>query len=256
MDYYTIAPINHLELVKDEPRHLVVASFLDNDKVYDFYQKQGIQKHKIILDNGSLEFNEPINRDTFLDYARELYVDAIVCPDYIRDAVRTMNETEVFFDSLSENELRKYHLIGVVHGRDLTEFITCYHKLLTICDIIAFTAKDEWTKGWRDHNGIVRSFLTYYLDNHLPGLAEIHLLGLNFVKELYYTNPKVRSIDTSMPFKLAAKNEALGLGSSHMGMFDFNVKLNKKQQQLGVQNIQFLKDLCDLKYQTNKFVKK
>lgn len=223
MDYYTIAPLNYLRLVEQEPRHLVEACFLEG-KILDFYAKLGKRKDtRIIIDNGTGVNKQPLKNDTLLDLAHEINANEIVIPDHWNDGALTVEAAETFVDSLSDIELRRWSLMGVPHGRTIREWFGCYESLLQIANVIGLAYRE-----WNDRSGLIRCHYSWDLDDFK--FVEFHLLGLWNARELLYAGPRVRSFDTSLPFRLAQKRVLLERDTLDIDPLDWDMELDEYQQ--------------------------
>ncbi len=238
MDYYAIAPTNHLDLVEQEQKHLIVAQLLEDDKVFDFYRKISRRRgSRIILDNGVIEHGQPMKVEDYLDLARRLQVDEIIAPDHWKDPAATVEAAEEFMDSLSKREQDRYTVMGAPHGRTMREWWSCYEALNGIVDVIGIPYKE-----WGDRSGYIRCHYVWDIDdlNFIP----FHLLGMWNCRELLFTGPRARSCDTSIPFRLAKRKIELDHSSADWVPFDFGMKLTEDEQMLASINIRNLKNLA------------
>ena len=90
---------------------------------------------------------------------------------------------------------------------------------------------------------MVRHFFARYLDerfSHVP----LHLLGLWDANEIskYTSDKRVRSVDTSMPWKLAKRNKGFFDTKSDFTKMDFNDIWTDEQIELAICNLDELKE--------------
>jgi len=103
-----IAPIPHLDLVKDAPTHLLLAHLVEQSPEYvDFYLEEQKQGSELILDNSAFEMykqNRPMyNIDKLIGMARKVKADYVVMSDYPNDyASSTINAARVLAPQLRE----------------------------------------------------------------------------------------------------------------------------------------------------------
>lgn len=238
MEYYTIPPFAHLELDKNATHYLTVAQWVEQEEaLLPFYKKRVAEGAKLILDNGMFEFREVYPVDDYLDMAKEIGACTIVAPDVWKNALQTSREAETFYDSLSNEDLNRWKIMGAPHGKTISEFCWCYEKLVGFLDIIGLT-KGEWndTTGW------IRPYFTWMLEQeNCP--VELHLLGLDNVQELLFCNPdKVVSFDTSLPWKAAFQNKIITSQSTITGMFTVGEVLNEDQQAWAIRNLESIRE--------------
>jgi len=234
---YITAPIKHLDLVQDFHHHMVIGPFLDRS-TREWFRAKSREGDLIMLDNGCFENKVPMDTNTFLKLVRELQAKIVVMPDFWKSAKQTLKASHQFNDQLDRVSIHSFKRMGVPHGETLDEYIDAYQQLSEISDIIGLTVGE-----WNDEHGWFRAFMGKYA---LDLGCTFHLLGLWNVGELKrcLKVPRIVSIDTSIPFKLAAKNEVLKPDSFCKDDFDFEMKLTQKQQNLAKRNLQILRKLC------------
>jgi len=244
MNYYSIPPFEHLGADEECKHFLTVAQWVEqSEALFQFYKAKSLLGTNLILDNGVFEYREAYDTDKYIEMAKELRADIIVAPDEWKDANKTVNMTLEFINSLSDNDLRKFEVMAVPHGKTLEEYMWCYGKISREVGLIGL-AKDEWG----DSTGYIRPFMTHHLE--LPQVPmKFHLLGLTHVKELLYCNPdKVVSFDTSMPYKLGKEIKYLSSDTTIGTRYDPKAKLNDIQLEVSITNCNSLRELAgDLK---------
>ena len=201
MKLYAIAPKNGVEVVKEHKSHLVVAQWLEDKDYRMFYKALVAKGHELILDNGAYEFGVGMEGEQYWKIIGQLKPTIVVVPDKFRDAEQTVQSARAFFQEMEDRCLEtQFELMGVPQGQTIEEWFACYRKLAPLVDVIGIP-----TAQWGDRTGIVRHFLASKLDNMIE--PRIHLLGCwNPMEVMMYKDvPRVKSIDTSLPFKYAER---------------------------------------------------
>jgi len=241
MDFYAIAPIPHLELVEDCDFHMVIGPFLEDKEYLNFYRKMKERGKTILLDNGAYEFGEPISAETYLEFIEKIRPDIVVLPDVWMSNEGTRKAAKEFIEVWNREELPAKAMF-VPQGKTFIDWGDSY--LCGECflekhvDVIGLSVGT-----WKDKTGIIRSYFTRHLDE--KSKPPLHLLGLWNVRELTFTGMRARSFDTSMPFKLAAKNHTLTKRSICADKMDFNGELKPEQVELAKINLMALKAIAD-----------
>jgi hypothetical protein len=240
VDYYSIPPFEHLGGDKNCQHYLTVAQWVEQrEALLTFYKKRTEEGAKLILDNGVFEFREAYPVEKYLEMADAIGATTIVAPDVWKDAKKTAEFTLEFLGCMSEKELCKFKVMGVPHGRTLSEFTWCYEKICCDVDIVGL-AKDEWG----DMTGYIRPFFTWSLDEKIP--IPFHLLGLSCVKELSMCNQKsVMSFDTSMPYKAGLENKYIRKDSIFSTKYTPEMAFDKEQLAFAIQNCDILRELAN-----------
>jgi hypothetical protein len=242
LDFYTICPKHYVEAVKDYRFHLVVAQWL-REKDYRVQMKVlRAQDHKFILDNGAYEFGEAMPDEEYWKIIGEFKPQIVVAPDIYRDGPGTIDRTEAFIKEMTDRYMElRFEVMGVPQGKTLTDWMKCYETMASMVDVIGLPMGQ-----WYDESGIVRSFLAKNIDALKS--PRIHLLGLWNIAELdmYKEIPRVKSIDTSFPFKQAAFEEFIG--EYHMISslkLDWNLAYSEKIIKYAEANLKRMKERCD-----------
>ena len=247
MLYYCIVPVRYTSLVVDEPRHLVIAQYLRKyPETMEFFKKQIKMGHEIILDNGAYEFGSPMERDEYYKVIEELKPQIVVAPDSWKNA----KETIVLHDEFKRWKIEKgydekgnYNFItmSVPQGKTLFEYVDCCQEMdITPSDILGVSVG-----SWHDKSGIVRAFIAEYLSQH--ELPKLHMLGLWNAREILRCKelPRVRSVDTSMPFKLAKHGQMFSPEVVNIEKMDFEMVLDDQQIELAEINLERMRNFVE-----------
>jgi len=207
-----IPPVRHINLVELGDYAFILAQQAQkHPEIIEYYKQYTGFK---ILDNGAFEavalkeLPQCLPFDVCMDLAKEMTVDEVVLPDYPYEGKKTFEENKELLESISLKEKRMFRLMHVPHGRSVLEYVDWYMAALELdVDTIGFSILDLWKQPGMER---MRPFVVHYLRvNHLlPPKFEYHLLGLDMPFELQcYSKVTIRSVDTSMPFTLAAYDQ-------------------------------------------------
>jgi len=226
MKYFAIAPLNHLDLIKEEKHHMVITPFLMDKKIMKFYQDQKETGAVIMLDNGEFE-DVALTNEEYVDIVEMIDPDIICLPDVWKDPQCTIDKHVGALKLLDSRGLKPVCMF-IPHGNNILEYITCVANIVN--RIIPQYTQFEFILGltfaeWGDRSGMIRPFLSHHLMEH-PGL--IHLLGLYNTRELWTCGEDVVSVDSSFPFKAALNGRVI---DSQVDMvitdkFDFHARLD------------------------------
>jgi len=210
MKFFAIAPVRYTNLVKHLNDHLVVSSVLsDHPETIEFY-KHLPEDAYIILDNGAWEHNLSFT-DELLDLAKEINTDEIIMPDSLGNGEETYKLIQEFRGILTNWEIRKYTLNGVIQGNDVKECINCYLDIKNVCDVVSLP------KHLEDERLELLDMINFD--------EAVHFLGINGVDDLQYLaahKEKIRSFDTAWPFKCAKANQDIFI-TMRLPKFDFEM---------------------------------
>ena len=177
--------------------HFVLAQRCLQSEVYkNFYAKQNKFK---ILDHGIYEA-DIMDFDDTMTIADDISADEVILPDEIR-----VRSTKEFYEDLLGSLPKNYRYMIVPQGEDPMEWRDSYLELKDL---------DVNTMGipiWLHKDFRARSTVVNYMfkKGELDMQKEHHLLGLdNYYELIEYPSGIIRSVDTSLPFSMAASDEA------------------------------------------------
>ena len=200
MKYYTIGPLNHLELVEKSPCHLVVAPFLKG-RILNFYRKLKEKGAEIILDNGAFETGKSMDVQEYLKIAKLLKPDIVIVPDVWKRAEATINVTDEFIKAWHSDDVPNSKLMFVPQGNTIEELLDCFTTMRNnyLADFFGLPYRQ-----WDDTSGTVRKFMYEHLMDNKD--IKFHLLGLYSLQEIVMakSHKNVVSCDSSLPFKAAS----------------------------------------------------
>lgn len=188
--------------------HLVLAAWLRKVPTYIQFFRSAIRTpdNWIILDNGAFE-GEQASAFELNALANLIKANEVVLPDVLGDASSTLHNS---YEALKHIDLRR-PVMFVPHGKDLAEWTKCL---------------EAWMGVWFSQDLGKKHALSIGLAGMYPFRAEaaieahqnwpnvpLHLLGIQDVETFCKTELLlcgfIRSVDTSLPFALAAKGELL-----------------------------------------------
>ena len=214
---------------------MIIGPFLEDKEYLNFYRKMREQGKTLLLDNGAYEFERPVSAEEYLEYISKIRPNVVVLPDVWKNADDTIREARFFLENWDRKALPAKAMF-VPQGSNFYEWFSCYADIFTKSTMREGTDIIGLSVGtWKDKTGIIRSFFTRHLDDQRE--PPMHLLGLWNVRELEFTGNRARSVDTSMPFKLAAKNMTLTKRSICADKMDFHGELKDKQVELAKTNL-------------------
>lgn len=247
-------PFNYLKVFsKYTDYNFVLAHNLSNKKYFDFYKNS---KKFTILDNSAFELLSPIEGEELLDLAQQLKPDLVIAPDVMGSCEETLEKVEKFI-MLVERKKIKIKIGGVLQGKNINEYLMCYHlyrfckniEMICIPFDVPFNVYDLKSNSETNQWMLNRvSFLRYLGEKRLiVKEKKYHLLGAsNPIEILFYGGVLLDlSMDTSSPIVHGAKGILFtekGLpGEKIKEKLDFNMNLNKKQIKDIIFNIKKMK---------------
>ena len=194
MKFINIYPVTNSEEYLKQDMNMFLTHLVLEDKIYRETAKKS-SGYKI-LDNSLIELGGSVLLEDVIKAAEMIGADEIVLPDVFRDGMTTFELAKKYLEKYEE-ELSKYKVMAVVHGKDITEWMVSYLLLENLpgVDVLGIPkVLDVDMKEYGGRPGIVNEFMEHCL-------KEIHLLGLWYnireLKDYRYPN-KIRSVDTSL----------------------------------------------------------
>jgi len=135
-----ITPISHLREFGNlgemdmSLSHLIVD---EPDGAYARYYKQQREKGRfVILDNSAFELEQQgrgLDPDPVLDAAEVTNPSEVIATDVLFDGEATIESTKRFIQRMKDRGVfGKYQIMGVVQGKDVNEWLDCFHRLLSL----------------------------------------------------------------------------------------------------------------------------
>lgn len=176
--------------------HFVLAQRVLQSEVYkDFYAQE--DKFKI-LDHGIYE-SDMMDFDDTLKIADDISADEIILPDEIR-----VTHTFEFYEDLLSTLPQNYKYMVVPQGEDPALWRASYNELKNL-EVSTIGIPIWLHKDFRARSSVVNYM---FKKGELDMSKEHHLLGLdNYWELIEYPSGIIRSVDTSLPFSMAASEE-------------------------------------------------
>lgn len=225
-------PLKYLEEFNPFQDYIFSLSFLYSEKVYKDYILRCKDKQRwIFLDNSYNELKEATSVEELKSLYLEILPDEVMCPD--NDTWDVDKYLEVFTDM---KEIIPYFRLSIV-ARNLVHY-NIFRKNGIRNISIPYEFRPEYTMPNKPEG---------FLPKEAYALANNHFLGLNTSKEPFTW--KAKSVDTSMPIKIAMEGLTLTqweeLGCPHIDSTPdfFHREMSKAEIALAKSNITELKQL-------------
>jgi hypothetical protein len=228
-----IPPVAYLEDFSTN-YHLVLAHLYATNETYrDFYNSRVEKGDWVILDNGCAELGEAIPGKELFRLAADLNPNVLVCPDVLRDGLKTRELTEEFIKTwrgkLKDGGIA---LMAVPQGKTREEWLDCFETFNEMKEV-EWLGISKYCPGERVEL-LEQIKLSVKKKCHLLGMAETE--GVNSIlKEKAFSF--AYSTDTAIPVKLGLQGLSLEqyLTRGHMkddDYFNFE-KLNWTNYKVG-----------------------
>ena len=126
--WFSIPPVNYLEMMCDWHTHMVIAPhLLHSDEYLTFYANNS--HLYTMLDNGLWE-GEVVSNAKLLLLAQTINANEIIAPDHESGKI-TINRTTKFLDFLGKDRY-KYKIHGAIHGKNYDEQLQCLEALMEL----------------------------------------------------------------------------------------------------------------------------
>src|SRR6266702_2418333 len=217
MEIALIAPPSLLDYVKNREYHMVLPVYLKDSNYYRYYYERTSILAPVVhtmLDCGAYE-GEALGGSELLNLAHDLRADEVISPDTMGDAVasyKKLTKLLSYRKHPSRAHKRNFHIMVPVQGRSVEE---CYAFVDRVAAIAAGNAIKTFglpkclveTTSWAE----IRITLLRYIQERYEGAFDVHFLGYNSHGETLQAALRgARSMDTSMPFVVAAAGWSLG----------------------------------------------
>ena len=189
-------PVKYLDFCTHFDFDFVIASTCKTHPAYLDYFLNAPRRF-MILDNGAFETGAAMPDDEYISLARQLRPDVLVIPDVYKNNVATGTRAVAFLDSWHRDSIPGVSLMGVLQGdhpRILDAMIDTIYKEVPWIALPYATEIDRFQ----------------YLIKR-PHIQNVHILGLPSVMEAVTLRdiPAVKSIDSSLPVKLAVTGKSI-----------------------------------------------
>ncbi len=258
MDFYTIPPNKHLDLMHEGNRYFALAHHYFSDTEYRKYflnLRKGNSQAFITLDNGAAE-HSLVTETMLLEAVSELKPNEVIAPDILFNKKQTIINLYNFIEKMIEHGFIKHtNVFGCPQGSNKQEWLECYYIMMInpMVSVIGLS-KIAVPKCW--HNVVGDQKIAVSRNQCIQELYEkqwlrkpIHLLGMGEHTEFDYYNehkiPNIRSSDSCYTV-LAALNDISfkdGITTRVPTTNEyFNQTLTSEQIILAKNNVEYLKE--------------
>lgn len=204
-----IAGINYPEFAKEGEMHFTLCDWINSNETYkEFYKNENAYK---ITDNMAAENGISSACQRVIESARSINSNEIWASDKLYDKDETIRLTTEFLSCLTEEDRKRFKIVGLPQGKTFNEWMECYMWMLNNKDIDIIAISKYSVESFADMAGtknfaICRIVCIEYL--HEKGLVRkpLHCAGANplIIHEIktYRKYSFVRSIDSNIAFKL------------------------------------------------------
>lgn len=182
--------------------HLALAPLVLKHKAYrDFYRAKSKNGEFVILDNGVIEFGQPVSMDDLKRAAELVGPTEVVIPDFLRDAQRTVESLVSFMDDpfwegesavfIPQGETFPHWMWALGFGLAYRRFVSEF-KTLGIPKLVESSYK-------RPRPHLIEEL--YASEVLTSGMCDVHLFGVhsNPIEILQYNGTSIRGIDMKFP---------------------------------------------------------
>jgi len=224
---------------------MVLAQNVIEDNIeYLNFLKDRYQSRYVILDNGEFEgMRVPV--DELIERAKTIGAHEIVAPDMLHNKDATIKLTNDFIGHLTKKEKKIYKIQAVPQGTSIQQWSDCYDEFvenpdidviglsreaIRVCFRKGYETRDNW-KGFKQ--SLMEARIRCIQHIHSKGNKPLHLLGMTEPAELryydfHYSNIRIRSVDTLVPYVYGLKKVPFLLDGSRPIAADIRVNPNQK----------------------------
>lgn len=129
MEMGHVVPANHLELSELGDFDFCLAHIaLKNEGYKQFFIKRVQDGREVYLDNGVWELGKPLDAETMIELAVEMQPTYVYAPDYMNDAIQTIQAACAFGELSQKHPDFRARIICVSQGRTCNEWYDCVRK--------------------------------------------------------------------------------------------------------------------------------
>jgi len=254
MDFYTIPPRTHLELMDLGDRYFCLGQQYQKNENYRQFFKERVRQGKwVTLDNG-IGDGDPISQDELFDIMNDLQPSEVIPLDVLKDSERTFQNAVEFILRMQREGLDKdIEILVCPQGNNFDKWLKCYTQLSNLSEVntigmsklaipwvISQSTND--TNIARDRNDMID-----LLEKQHLLIKPLHFLGAGEPIEFthYTNNPFVRSTDSC--FAIWSAYNGIRFDESYKRIPTpknyFDLKFNEKQLSLAKENIELFRKM-------------
>ena len=257
MEFYTIPPNKHLNLMANSDRYFALAHHYIADSDYRNYFlniRKNLPGAFITLDNGAAE-HSLVTENVLLDAVAELKPNEVIAPDVLFNKEQTLKNLYYFTVKMIDSKYIKHtKIFGCPQGSTKQEWLECYQIMMMNPMVSTIgLSKIAVPKCWNNVEGDVdiaktRNECVKELQNKGWLQKPLHLLGMGEHNEFeYYLENKISNIRSSDScYTILAAINNIDFESGNLTRIPttnayFDKELTNEQQRLAVKNIFYLK---------------
>ena len=214
MKFFSIPPINHLDLMEINDRYFCLAHLCENKDYLEYFKKKSEEGKFVIIDNGAAE-KSLVNTEYLLNLIKTIRPTEIIAPDILFDCDKTLEELGAFQEKWNDLEY-KPDVMGVPQGDNPESYLACYLEMLHNSFVKTIgLSKISIPKSFAEITGsysvsVNRRYLIKLL-NELDLIKKpLHLLGMRNPNEYKaYKHDLIRSSDSCYTILSAINNKTL-----------------------------------------------
>lgn len=204
-----VVGINYPEFSEPGDISFALCDFILKNKQYREYYRSS-KKYKI-TDNMAAENGVSSPVDKVLMATRLVGSDEVWASDKLYDKDETIRLTTEFLSEVTEEDRKRFKIVGLPQGKNLDEWLKCYNWMLQNNKIDIIGISKYSVEAFSDYAGtkdfaICRIKCIEYLHNNNLVSKPLHIAGAShlIIHEIqaYKKYPTVRSIDSNIAFKL------------------------------------------------------
>lgn len=254
MQFYTIPPRAHLDLMELADRYFCLAQQYKKDKHYRRFFKQKVAEGQwVTLDNGVGD-HDFISQDELFEIMKDLRPSEVIPLDVLFDGKQTFVNAVEFILRMKQEGLDNIEVLAVPQGNTLDEWLDCYIQLSNLSEVKTLGMSKlaiPWVISQSTHDTNIardRHKMFDILQEERLFRKELHFLGaetpLEF--EYYKNNPFVRSTDSC--FSIFSAINGFEWGKNEFDRIPtpknyFDLKMTQEQIERAKRNIHILKNL-------------
>ena len=259
MKLFVTPPIKHLELSElGNGGFYVLAQLWKKSEEYREYTTEAKKNGRfLILDSGVGDEGEIVGKEELFEIMKEIMPNEIIPTDVLYDSAQTMDNCLWFINKMKEENIVGVDVFACPQGHNLRAYQDCFNflagkeevktiglskKTLPYVIFGSKTKKDQMIGEARN------KFYNSYLPSKKSFNKTIHCLGMGDVREyfIYKEDSRMRSTDSCYPILAAINgidiekylNDPIRIPTPANY---FDLIMNKKQIDLAVKNIDFVK---------------
>lgn len=259
MDFCVIPPLSRLDLMGEGKRVFILAQLWKKSAEYrDKVRELQAQGFWIIADNGAGDYDTTTTTEELIEIVKDLKPNEIIPLDVLFNKEATLYNLEQMIALMRQEGLFEHtQILAVPQGKDLSEWLDCYTKLLQN-DMVKTIGLSKITVPYVygtgvDDQGIMEGRHQCYEDLKAKEMLTkpIHCLGAGDPREFfkYLGDPIMRSTDSCFSVWAAMNNISWEEGNFERIQTPhdyFDREVSDEEVEIAQSNIDFLKKVLNV----------